>query len=302
MPPSRTHSTKVGEGEGGCKSRSLRVAIHEPGDLPKAEAFFSARTESGRRSFAPQRPAPFPSFVSERGFFACRADGEARSPGRAGRPEFNVSQRSNSMRRLSGLGVILSTGLIAACSSSSSPPPVFDGGAGVTGGGGKQAPPGARPGRAARAVIRRAARRSASAGAGGQSSGGRGRSVFGRRGRPRFSRSRRAIPGGAGGHASAGAGGQPAGGAGGQSLGGAGGHRLAAPVDSRRAALVVNRWAAPAAGLPRPGFLLVCFHHRRRDVLRGRHLHRPRIDRLPGADLGIAWRTFGRSEGQPAPA
>ena len=80
----------VGEGEGGRKSRSLRFAIHEPGDLPKAEAFFSARTESGRRSLLSQRSATVPSFVPERGVFACRADGDARGPGRARYPKSNV--------------------------------------------------------------------------------------------------------------------------------------------------------------------------------------------------------------------
>ena len=88
------------------------------------------------------------------------------------------------MRRLFGLGVILSSGLIAACGSSSSPPSGTGGGGGVAGGGGKA---GAAAGTT----------RQGGGGAGGQSAGG------------------------AAGQASGGAGGQPAGGAGGQSLGGA---------------------------------------------------------------------------------
>jgi len=103
------------------------------------------------------------------------------------------------MRRLSGLGVILASGLIAACSGNSSLPPVFDGGAGVTGAGGK--------GGAAAGATGHAG----SGGAGGQSLGGAGGQSLG----------------GAGGHPTAGAGGQPVGGAGGQSLGGAGGHPTA---------------------------------------------------------------------------
>ncbi len=108
------------------------------------------------------------------------------------------------MRRLSGLGVILASSLIAACGSSSSPPPVFDGGAGVSGGGGKG---GAAAG---------ATGQGGNGGAGGQSLGGAGGQSLGGAGGQSL--------GGAGGHASAGAGGQPAGGAGGQPLGGAGGH------------------------------------------------------------------------------
>jgi hypothetical protein len=88
------------------------------------------------------------------------------------------------MRRLSGLGVILVSGLVAACGSDALPPTAFDGGAGVAGGGGKGGAAAGAPGQAG------------SGGAGGQS------------------------PGGAAGQ-SAGAGGQAAGGAGGQSLGGA---------------------------------------------------------------------------------
>jgi hypothetical protein len=89
------------------------------------------------------------------------------------------------MRRLFGLGVILSSGLIAACGSSSSLPDGAGGAGGVAGGGGKAG---------------------AAAGTTGQGGGAGGQSL-----------------GGAGGHASAGAGGQPAGGAGGQPVGGAGG-------------------------------------------------------------------------------
>ena len=103
------------------------------------------------------------------------------------------------MRRLSGLGVILASGLIAACGSGSSPPTTFDGGAGVAGGGGQA---GAAAGATGQGGI---------GGAGGQSLGGAGGQSLG----------------GAGGHASAGAGGQPLGGAGGQPLGGAGGHASA---------------------------------------------------------------------------
>jgi hypothetical protein len=97
------------------------------------------------------------------------------------------------MRRLSGLGVILASGFIAACGSDALPPTAFDGGAGVAGGGGKAGAAAGAPGQAG------------SGGAGGQSAGGAGGQ----------------SAGGAGGHASAGAGGQAAGGAGGQSLGGA---------------------------------------------------------------------------------
>ena len=111
------------------------------------------------------------------------------------------------MRRLFGLGVILASGLIAACSSNSSLPPVFDGGAGVTGGGGK--------GGAAAGATGHAG----SGGAGGQSLGGAGGQSLGGAGGQSL--------GGAGGHPTAGAGGQPVGGAGGQSLGGAGGHPTA---------------------------------------------------------------------------
>ncbi|HSY38970.1 MAG TPA: hypothetical protein VLA79_05560 [Polyangia bacterium] len=108
------------------------------------------------------------------------------------------------MRRLSGLGVILASSLIAACGSSSSPPPVFDGGAGVAGGGGKG-------GAAAGATGQ-------GGGAGGQPAGGAGgQPAGGAGGQP---------AGGAGGQPAGGAGGQPAGGAGGQSLGGAGGQPL----------------------------------------------------------------------------
>jgi hypothetical protein len=107
------------------------------------------------------------------------------------------------MRRLSGLGVILASGLIAACGSSSSQPPVFDGGAGVAGGGGNGGATAGAPGHGG-------------GGAGGQSLGGAGGQSLGGAGGQSL--------GGAGGHASAGAGGQPAGGAGGQSVGGAAGH------------------------------------------------------------------------------
>ena len=102
------------------------------------------------------------------------------------------------MRRLSGLGVILASGLIAACGSSSSLPGGTGGGGGVAGGGGKAGAAAGSTGQAG-------------GGAGGQPSGGAG-------GQP---------AGGAGGQPSGGAGGQPAGGAGGQSLGGAAGSCLA---------------------------------------------------------------------------
>ena len=60
-----THSTTtVGEGEGG--GDSIRVAIHEPGDLPKADAFFSARTEIGSQA---HRSGTVPSFARSEGFF-----------------------------------------------------------------------------------------------------------------------------------------------------------------------------------------------------------------------------------------
>ena len=118
------------------------------------------------------------------------------------------------MRRLSGLGVILASGFIAACGSSSPPPAAFDGGAGVAGGGGKG---GAAAGATGHAGSGGAGGQSAG-GAGGQSAGGAGGQSAGGAGGQSL--------GGAGGHASAGAGGQPAGGAGGQSLGGAGGHAL----------------------------------------------------------------------------
>jgi hypothetical protein len=108
------------------------------------------------------------------------------------------------MRRLSGLGVILASGLIAACGSSSSPPSAFDGGAGVAGGGGKGGEVAGAPGHAG------------SGGAGGQSLGGAGGQPLGGAGGQSL--------GGAGGQSLGGAGGQSLGGAGGRSLGGAGGH------------------------------------------------------------------------------
>ena len=64
------------------------------------------------------------------------------------------------MRRLSGLGVILASGLIAACGSGALPPNAFDGGAGVAGGGGNG---GASAGTTGQAGV---------GGAGGQSPGG----------------------------------------------------------------------------------------------------------------------------------
>jgi hypothetical protein len=108
------------------------------------------------------------------------------------------------MRRLSGLGVILASGLIAACGSSSSPPSGFAGNGGVAGGGGKG---GAAVGATGQAGSGGGAGQSLG-GAGGQSPGGVGGQSLG----------------GAGGQSPGGAGGQSVGGAGGQSLGGAGGH------------------------------------------------------------------------------
>ena len=84
------------------------------------------------------------------------------------------------MRRLSGLGVILATGFIAACGSGALPPNAFDGGAGVAGGGGNA---GASAGTTGQAGV---------GGAGGQSLGGAGGQ----------------SPGGAGGQSVGGAGGQ----------------------------------------------------------------------------------------------
>jgi hypothetical protein len=112
------------------------------------------------------------------------------------------------MRRLSGLGVILASGLIAACGSGSSPPSGFGAGGGVAGGGGGNGGAAAgAPGQAG------------SGGAGGQLLGGAGgQSLGGAGGQP---------SGGAGGQPSGGAGGQPSGGVGGQSLGGAVGTCLA---------------------------------------------------------------------------
>ena len=92
------------------------------------------------------------------------------------------------MRRVSGLGVILASGLIAACGSSSSPPSGFAGNGGVAGGGGKG---GAAAG---------ATGQGGSGGAGGQSAGGAGGQSLGGAGGQSL--------GGAGGHASAGAAGQ----------------------------------------------------------------------------------------------
>ena len=66
-----------------------------------------------------------------------------------------------------------------------------------------------------------------------------------------------------------------------------------------RRASADSRWGSrrPVAGegLPRPVEVFFVVRHRRRDVLRGRDLHRPGVDWLPGPDLGIAWRTSGRS-------
>lgn len=132
------------------------------------------------------------------------------------------------MRRLTGLGVILASGLIAACGGSSSPPGGTGGGGGAAGGGGKAGAAagttgegggaggqslggaGGQPAGGAGGQLLGGAGGQPAGGAGGQSAGGAG-------GQP---------AGGAAGHASAGAGGQPAGGAGGQSLGGAAGSCL----------------------------------------------------------------------------
>jgi hypothetical protein len=110
------------------------------------------------------------------------------------------------MRRLFGLGVILSSGLIAACGSSSSPPSGTGGNGGAAGGGGKAGAAAGTTGQAG-------------GGAGGQPSGGVGGQSLGGAGGQSL--------GGAGGQSLGGAGGQPAGGAGGQSAGGAGGHASA---------------------------------------------------------------------------
>jgi hypothetical protein len=136
------------------------------------------------------------------------------------------------MRRLSGLGVFFSTGLIAACGSSSSPPPAFDGGAGVPGEDGKagatagttgQGGAGGQPLGGAGGQPVGGAGGHASAGSGGQPAGGTGgQSAGGAGGQPAGGAGGQSS-GGAGGHASGGVGGQPAGGAGGQSLGGAAG-------------------------------------------------------------------------------
>jgi len=105
------------------------------------------------------------------------------------------------MRRLSGLGVIFASGLIAACGGSSS--------GGGTGGGGGMAGGGGGKGGAAAGTTGQGG------GVGGQSAGGAaGQSLGGAGGQ---------SSGGAGGQSSGGAGGQSSGGAGGQSLGGAGG-------------------------------------------------------------------------------
>ena len=80
----------------------------------------------GRRAavgpLLPRGRQPSPRSCSSEGFLRAaqtatpevRAEPDVQSP--------MSSQRSNSMRRLSGLGVILASGLIAACGSSSSPP------------------------------------------------------------------------------------------------------------------------------------------------------------------------------------
>jgi hypothetical protein len=96
----------------------------------------------------------------------------------------NVSQRSDSMRRLFGLGVILSSGFIAACSSTTSPPGGSGGAGGVGGGAGAGV-----------------AGTTGHAGAGGQATGGAGGQATG----------------GVGGQATGGAGGQATGGVGGHS-------------------------------------------------------------------------------------
>ena len=113
------------------------------------------------------------------------------------------------MRRLFGLGVILSSGLIAACGSSSSPPSGTGGGGGVADGGGQAG---------------------AAAGMTGQGGGGAG-------GQP---------AGGAAGQASGGAGGQPAGGAGGQSVGGAPGACLDPSMFSSNFAIADSSFCAVA--------------------------------------------------------
>jgi hypothetical protein len=112
----------------------------------------------------------------------------------------NVSQRSYSMRRLSGLGVILSIGLITACSSTTSPPGGSGGAGGSTGAGGAAAGTTGQGG---------------AGGAAGQGAGGAaGQGAGGAAGQG---------AGGAAGQGAGGAAGQGAGGAAGQGAGGAAG-------------------------------------------------------------------------------
>jgi hypothetical protein len=110
------------------------------------------------------------------------------------------------MRRLSGLGVILSSGLIAACSSTTSPP----GGSGGAGGvGGSKGAGGAAAGTTGQGGA------SGTGGTGGQGTGGAaGQGAGGAAGQG---------AGGAAGQGAGGAAGQGAGGAAGQGAGGAGG-------------------------------------------------------------------------------
>jgi hypothetical protein len=127
------------------------------------------------------------------------------------------------MRRLLGLGVILSSGLIAACGSSSSPSGGTGGGGGVAGVGGKSGA-GGKGGGTAGTTGQGGAAGQAPGGAGGHASAGTGgQPAGGAGGQP---------AGGAGGQPAGGAGGQPAGGAGGQSLGGAGGQSLGGATGS----------------------------------------------------------------------
>ena len=142
------------------------------------------------------------------------------------------------MRRLSGLGVILASGLIAACGSSTSPP---GGTGGVAGGGGNAG--------AAAGTIGQGgggAGGQPSGGAGGQPTGGvGGQSLGGAGGQPSAGAGGQSL-GGAGGHASGGAGGQPLGGAGGQSLGGATGACLDPSMFSSAFAIADSTFCAVA--------------------------------------------------------
>ena len=129
------------------------------------------------------------------------------------------------MRRLACLGVILSAGLVAACSSDTNNGGTGGGGggaaAGATGHGGSGGSAGHAGGAGGQPMGGAAG--SSVGGNGGQPAGGNGgQSAGGAGGQPAGGGAGHA-PGGAGGQPAGGSGGQPSGGAGGSSLGGAGG-------------------------------------------------------------------------------